>query len=77
MDEMWLHHYAPESKCQEYGMGTSKITSQEEVKNPTISGKSDVDTFWDAQGPLLEHCPERGTRVNCVHFSKMFWNQLK
>jgi hypothetical protein len=48
-------------------MEMSKITSQEEIKNSTISGKSDVDTFWDAQEPLLEHCPERGTIINDVH----------
>jgi hypothetical protein len=58
-------------QTSEYGMETSKITSHEEVKNSTIRGKCDVDTFWDAQGPILEHCPERGTRVNRVCFSEM------
>jgi hypothetical protein len=58
-------------------METSKITSQEEVQNSTISGKSDVGTFWDAQGPILEHCPQRGTTINHVHYSEMFWNQMK
>jgi hypothetical protein len=38
----------------EYVMKTSGITSEKKIQNSTINGKI-VDTFWDAQGPILEY----------------------
>jgi histone-lysine N-methyltransferase SETMAR len=58
-------------------MERSDIVSQKEVQNSTIGGKSDFDTFWEAQGPILEHCQERGTTVNSVRYSEMLWDHMK
>jgi hypothetical protein len=33
--------------------------------------------FGNAQGIIVEHYWESGTTVNRVHFSEMFWEQLK
>jgi hypothetical protein len=55
-------------------------------KHPTLPGKKKFKTqpsvgkvmtlYWDAQGPILEHCQERGTTVNSVCYSEMLQGQL-
>jgi hypothetical protein len=41
-DKIWIHHYKPECKCQEYGMETPDVTSLKEVQIPTNIEKSSV-----------------------------------
>jgi hypothetical protein len=68
-DTMWIHNSAPESKHQ----GT-------EWRNLTLPVKKNVRVkklFWDAQGPVFEHCEERDRTVNCVCYSEMLRDQLK
>jgi hypothetical protein len=38
--KIWIHHYKPECKCQEYGVGTPDVITLKEVQIPTNIGKS-------------------------------------
>jgi hypothetical protein len=75
-DKTWIHHYAPESKHQ-FGMETSDIAGQKKVRTQPSTGKVILTVFWDSQGPILEHCQERGTTVNSAHYSDMLRDKLK
>jgi hypothetical protein len=51
----------------EFLMKTASLAN--EVQNSVVSRKSDVDSFWDSQGPVLEHYQERERTVNSAHYS--------
>jgi len=58
-------------------METSTIAYQEKVQKPTISSKIDAYSFWESQGPILEHYQERGLTINSAHYSEMLIDRLK
>jgi hypothetical protein len=43
---------------------------KKEIKTQSSPAKGGVDSFWDSQGPILEHYQERGTTINSVHYSE-------
>jgi hypothetical protein len=74
--EMWIQHYAPESKHQ--SMEWRHQTSPVKRRFKTQPSLGNVTTlFCKAQEPILEHYQKRGITVNCVHYSEMCWDQLK
>jgi hypothetical protein len=62
-------------QISEYGMETYKITTQKDVQISIISAKIMMTLFWDAQGQILEHYHDSGTRVKCA--SEMLRDLLK
>jgi hypothetical protein len=50
---------------------------KKKFRTQPLAGKVMLTLFLDAQGLILEHYQESGTRVNSVHFSEMLWDQLK
>ena len=58
-------------------METSAIAYQEKVQKPTISRKISAFSFWDSQGPILEHYQDRGSTINSASYSEMLIDRLK
>jgi hypothetical protein len=54
-DETWIHYCELESKRQSIELETSTIAQQEKVQKPTIHENTDAYSFWDSEGPVLEH----------------------
>jgi hypothetical protein len=76
-DNMWISHYAPESKYQSMDWKHPILPGKKKFRTQPSVGKSNVDNFWDAQGQILEHFQERDTTVNSVHYGEIFRDQLK
>jgi len=51
------------------------MPNRKKFKNQTSVGKLMLTVFWDSQGPILEQ--ERGSTVNCVHYSEILIDKLK
>jgi hypothetical protein len=57
-------------------METFNIAIQNDVQNSTINEISDIDTFWDPQGPVLEYYQERGKILSSVCYTETLRDQL-
>jgi hypothetical protein len=44
--------------------------AKKNVQNAIVSRKSDVNSFWDSQAPILEHYQESGIAVNNTGYSE-------
>jgi hypothetical protein len=73
-EEMWIHHYTPESKCRSM---TWRLPLKKEFKTQPSARKVKLTHLWDAQGSILEHYKEKGTTVNSLQYSEMLWDLLK
>jgi len=76
-DEMWVHHFAPESKRQSMEWKHPGSPVKKKFKGQPSARKVMLTVFWDSQGVLLEHYLERGTTVNSVGYSEMLSTELK
>jgi hypothetical protein len=57
-------------------METSTFVQQEKVQKPAICRKTDVYSFWDSQGPVLERYQERSTTINSARYSDVLTDRL-
>ena len=58
MDEIWIHHFTPES---------NRPSAESRLKRPktqTFAGKVSASVFWDAQGILFIKYREKGRTIN-------------
>jgi hypothetical protein len=58
-------------QTHEYGTEAFGVVSEKEAENSTTGRKDDVDTIWDAYGPVLENYQVRGTTVNIICYSEI------
>ena len=76
-DEVWVHHYEPESKRQSMEWKHQQSPSKKQFKTQPSAGKLMFTVFWDSQIPVLEHYQERGTTINSARYSEMLTDRLK
>jgi len=72
MDEIWIHHYTPESK-QWTKRGE---TAPKKAKVISSAGKVMASIFWDAKGILLIYYLEKG-KVITGHYYEALLEKLK
>jgi hypothetical protein len=54
-DEIWIHHYDPESKCQSMQWKNPASPLSKKFKTQPSARKVMLTVFWNYQGPFLEH----------------------
>ena len=67
-DEIWVHHYEPETKRQSTQWKHTSSSSSKKFKSRPSAGKLMLTVFWDSQGPILEHYMEKGVTVTIVNY---------
>jgi len=75
-DETWFHHYEPETKWQSMQWKHTSSPPSKKFKSQPSAGKLLLTVFWDSQGPILEHCMEKGVTVTSVNYCNML-NELR
>ena len=63
-DEMWVHHYEPESKRQSMEWKHLGSPVKKKFKTQPSTGKVMLTVFWDSEGPILEDYLEKGHTIN-------------
>jgi hypothetical protein len=63
-DEIWVHHYQPESKLASLQGKHPSSSSTKKFKVAPSAGKLMFTVFWDSQRVLLAHSQKRGENVN-------------
>ena len=76
-DEIWVHHYEPETKRQSMQWKHTSSPSSKKFKSQPSAGKLMLMVFWDSQGPILEHYMEKGVTVTSVNYCNMLRNELR
>jgi len=76
-DEMWIHHYEPESKRRSLQWKHPSSPVAKKFKMQPSAGKLMFTIFWDSQGPILETCQERGTTVTSATYCDILKRELK
>ena len=76
-DEMWVHHYEPESKRQSMEWKHPGSPAKKKFKTQPSAGKVMLTVFWDSKGPILEDYLEKGRTINSVRYSDLLANNLK
>lgn len=60
-DEIWIHHYEPESKCQSVECKRPHLPAKKKFEMHPPAGRFTLTVFWDSQWLLLEHY-QRGVK---------------
>jgi hypothetical protein len=77
-DEIWIHHYKSESKCQSMEWKHHHhLPAKKNFKMYPASGSLMLTFFWDLQGLLLEHYQERGYTLNSARYGEMLCDKPK
>ena len=63
-DEIWCHHYEPESKRQSMEWRHSGSPTSKKFKTQPSAGKVMCTVFWDRKGVILLDFLEPGTTIN-------------
>jgi hypothetical protein len=63
-DEMWYHHYEPESKWQSMEWQHVNSQSKKKFKVPPLAGKVMCTVFWDRKGVILLDFREPRQTIN-------------
>ena len=66
-DEMWVHHFTPESKAASMEWKHLSSPVRKKFKTTPSAGKVLLTVFWDAQGVLLLDFLEVGT-INATRY---------
>ena len=75
-DEIWIHHYEPESKCQSMEWKHPHLPAKKKFKMCPTAGRLMLSVFWDLQELLLEHYQERGYTMNSARYGDMLCDKL-
>jgi histone-lysine N-methyltransferase SETMAR len=59
MDEMWIHHYTPESKQQSKQWTEASCSTPKKTRSVPSAGKVTASVFWDVEGILFIDYLER------------------
>jgi len=70
-DEMWCHHYEPESKLQSMEWQHVNSPSKEKFKMLPSRGKVMCTVVWDRKGVILLDFLEPGQTMNSDHYIAM------
>jgi hypothetical protein len=54
-DEIWVHHYEPESKAQSVTWNCPTSPVAKKFKSQPSAGKIMLTLFWDMEGAILVH----------------------
>jgi hypothetical protein len=71
MDEMWIHHYTPESKQQSKQWTEAGCSAPKKTRSVPSPGKIMASVFWDAEGILFIDYLEKGKTINGEYYSSL------
>jgi histone-lysine N-methyltransferase SETMAR len=63
-DEIWLHHYEPETKRQSKEWHNENSPRKKKFRAAPSAGKVMATVFWDMEGLLLVDIMPKGTTIN-------------
>jgi histone-lysine N-methyltransferase SETMAR len=78
-DELWVHHYQPESKCASKQRRHPSSSSTKRFKVMPSARKVMLTVFWDSYRVLLTHFPNHGENVTSALYSEVLfklWNGI-
>ena len=68
MDEIWIHHFTPESNKQLSGPQQMKVVHPKQPKTQTSTSKVLASVFWDVKGILFINYLEKGRTINSEYY---------
>ena len=68
MDEIWIHHFTPESNWQSAEWTAAGESHPKRPKTQSSAGKVLAPIFWDAQGILFISYLEKGSTINNEYY---------
>ncbi|CAK9816246.1 Histone-lysine N-methyltransferase SETMAR [Anthophora plagiata] len=76
-DEVWIHHYDPETKRQSMEWKHTSSPVRKKFKVQPSAGKVMLTIFWDLQGPV--HCDflENQRTINSQYYSEMLEHKVR
>jgi hypothetical protein len=70
-DEIWIHHYTPESKQQSKHWTEAGRSAPEKTRLVPSAGKVMASVFWDAEGILFIDYLEKGKTITGEYYSNL------
>jgi len=71
MDEIWIHHYTPESKQQSKQWTEASCSAPQKTRLVSSAGKFMASVFWDAEGILFINSLEKGKTITGEYYSNL------
>jgi len=71
MDEIWIHHYTPESKQQSKQWTEASCSAPKKTGSVPSAGKVVASVFWDAEGILFIDYLEKGKTKTGEYYSSL------
>ena len=68
MDEVWIHHYTPESKRQSSEWTAAGESRPKRPKTQQWAGKVMASVFWDGKGIIYIDYLEKGKTINSEYY---------
>ena len=68
MDELWIHHFPPESNRQSAEWTVAGESCSKRPKMQTSAGKVLASVFWDAEDILFIDYLEKGRSINSEYY---------
>ena len=68
MDETWIHHFTPESKCQS---AERRAAGESRPKTQQSAGKVMASVFWDAHSIIYIDYLEKGKYINSDYYIEL------
>ena len=68
MDEVWIHHYTPESKRQSSKWTTTGESRLNRPKTQQLAGKVMASVSWDGKGIIYIDYLEKGKTINSEYY---------
>ena len=69
MDEIWVHHYEPETKIQSMQWKHKGSSNLKKFKVLPSSGKVMLSLFWNAQGVIMVDYLQRGATITGLYYT--------
>jgi hypothetical protein len=71
MDEIWIHHYTPESKQQSKEWTEAGCPAPKKTRSVPSAGRVMASVFWDAEGILFIDYLERGKTITREYYANL------
>jgi hypothetical protein len=71
VDDIWIHHYTPESKQQSKQRTEAGCSAPKKTSSVPSAGKFMTSVFWNAEGILFIYYLENGKRITGEYYSNI------
>src|SRR5436190_12976832 len=71
MDEIWVHHFTPETKEQSKQWTAREESAPKKAKTVPSAGKVMASVFWDARGIIFIDYLQKGKTINGEYYANL------